>query len=272
MSTTVPHVTSAMTLDVAGTEPIPFARLVKVELRKMFDTRAGRWLLISIAGLTALVLIIQLIVLLSQGDKATFNSFGAGANIPMVILLPVLGVMSVTGEWSQRTAMVTFTLVPHRERVLLAKYVSALIIAVVAVVIAYVLMTLTNVIYGGLSSSYPITWDSSLFGVVLTFLLYVIAMSTGFAFGSAFLNTAVAIVVYFVYNFVLPGLFQLGAFLMNWFEKVQPWLDFNAAQAPLQGGTSVTGKEWAHLVVSGLLWLGIPLVVGVRRWLRAEVK
>ena len=46
------------------------------------------------------------------GPEATFGSFGAGANIPMVILLPVLGVMSVTSEWSQRTAMVTFALVP----------------------------------------------------------------------------------------------------------------------------------------------------------------
>src|SRR3954468_24044074 len=127
MSATTP----AMTLDVSGTEAIPFSRLVTVELRKMFDTRAGRWLLISIAGLTALVLTIQLIVQLSQGNAQTFDDFGAGANIPMVILLPVLGVMSVTGEWSQRTAMVTFTLVPHRGRVLAAKYVSSLNIAIV---------------------------------------------------------------------------------------------------------------------------------------------
>ena len=45
---------------------MPFARLVSVELRKMFDTRAGRWLLISIAAFTALVLIIQLWVVLAQ--------------------------------------------------------------------------------------------------------------------------------------------------------------------------------------------------------------
>ena len=33
------------------------------------------------------------------------------------------------------------------------------------------------------------------------------AASDGFAFGTLFLNTAVAIVIYFVYSFVLPGLF-----------------------------------------------------------------
>ena len=71
-------------------------------------------------------------LLLTQDQEATFGSFGAGANIPMVILLPVLGVMSVTGEWTQRTAMVTFALVPSRGRVVAAKYVSALVIAVLA--------------------------------------------------------------------------------------------------------------------------------------------
>ena len=37
-----------MTLDVSQTARVPFSRLVSVELRKMFDTRAGQWLLISI--------------------------------------------------------------------------------------------------------------------------------------------------------------------------------------------------------------------------------
>ena len=50
---------------------------------------------------------------------------------------------------------------------------------------------------------------------------------------------------------MLPGLFELGAHLMDWFKSTPDWIDFNAAQTPLQGGTSVTGTEWAHLLVSG---------------------
>ena len=50
---------------------MPFTRLVQVELRKMFDTRAGRWLLISIAAFTALVLVIQLWVVLAQDLTVT---------------------------------------------------------------------------------------------------------------------------------------------------------------------------------------------------------
>ena len=77
------------------------------------------------------MLVIQLIVVLGQDQEATFG-FLQRRQHPDGILLPVLGVMSVTSEWSQRTAMVTFALEPSRGRVIAAKYVSALVIAVVA--------------------------------------------------------------------------------------------------------------------------------------------
>jgi ABC-2 type transport system permease protein len=266
MSTSTP----AMTLDVSGTPQIPFLRLLQVELRKMFDTRAGRWLLISIAGLTALVLTIQLIVQLSQGRAQTFDDFGAGANIPMVILLPVLGVMSVTSEWSQRTAMVTFTLEPSRTRFLQAKFVSTLIVALVAVCLGLALTIAANGIYAAFSDN-QVTWGLDAKSIFFFFLLYVFAMATGFAFGMLFLNTAAAIVVYFVYNLILPGLFELGSHLMGWFHDIRPWIDFNNAQTPIING-DVSGKEWGQLATSGLIWLVLPLVVGAWRVLRAEVK
>ena len=262
--------TAPLTLDVSQTERVPFSRLTSVELRKMFDTRAGRWLLISIAALTALVLIIQLWVVLAQDLDVTFDDFAGGANIPMNVLLPVLGIMSVTSEWSQRTAMVTFTLEPSRSRFLAAKYVGTLIIAFVAVVIGLVLTILANVLYGAFSD-HEVVWELSAFQIMCYFLLYLFAMSTGFAFGMVLLNTAAAIVIYFVYSFILPGLFELGAALMSWFKDIRPWIDFNLAQTPLTVG-EVSAKEWAQLATSGLIWLVLPLAIGIWRVLRAEVK
>ncbi len=81
------------TLDVSGTPHVPFQRLVTVELRKLVDTRAGRWLLIAIVGLTLLVLVIQMWVVVAQDTLVTFNSFLQGMNTPAGVLLPVLGVM-----------------------------------------------------------------------------------------------------------------------------------------------------------------------------------
>ena len=258
------------TFDISGTTPVPFGRLVAVEIRKMADTRAGRWLLISIAALTALVLAIQLAVILSNDLQVDFRDFMIAMNTPMGVLLPVLGIMSVTSEWTQRTAMVTFTLEPSRSRLILAKFVSTMLIAVVAVVIGLALSVAANLLYGALSGN-EVLWDIGVVDVVFYFLLHAIGMATGFAFGTLFLNTAAAIVVYFVYSFVLPGLFQLGAQLMDWFADVQPWIDFAAAQNPLIEG-SISGEQWAQLAVSGFIWLVLPLAVGLWRVLRAEVK
>jgi ABC-type transport system involved in multi-copper enzyme maturation permease subunit len=96
-------------------------------------------------------------------------------------------------------------------------------------------------------------------------------MATGFAFGALFLNTPAGIVIYFVYSLVLPGLFVLAGSLMDWFEKLRPWIDFNNDQSDLIDGT-IHGSGWAHLWVSCILWLVLPLVIGVWRIRRAEVK
>ena len=270
-SPAVTTATAPMTLDVSQTARVPFSRLVQVELRKMFDTRAGRWLLISIAAFTALVLVIQLWVVLAQDLTVTFNDFAGGANIPMTILLPVLGIMSVTSEWSQRTAMVTFTLEPSRSRFLAAKFVGTLIVALAAVVIGLALTILANGLYAAFSDNLG---DVGARPVPDLLLLPAPRVRDG---DRVRLRRAVpqhrrsAIVVYFVYGFIISSLFEVGAALMDWFKDIRPWIDFSYAQNPIIEA-DVSGKEWAQLAVSGLIWLGLPLVIGVWRVLRAEVK
>src|SRR6266545_7142709 len=101
-------VAEPVTIDLNRFPQPPFARLAAVELRKMYDTRAGLWLLISTGLLTAAVMVIQLLVIVTQDLTVGYHGFLIAMNTPMGIMLPVLGVMSVTSEWGQRTAMVTF--------------------------------------------------------------------------------------------------------------------------------------------------------------------
>lgn len=257
-------------IDITGTRKVPFTRLVSVELRKMVDTRAGMWLLISTGIVTALVMVIQIWVATAQDLGLTYRSFAMGMNTPMGIFLPVLGIMSVTSEWGQRTALTTFVLEPSRSRLIAAKFANTLILAVTAVVIGMGLGAFANLLYGAISGD-PVAWNLGMGDALLFLLLHVIGLATGFAFGTLFLNTAAAIVLYFVYSFVLPGLFELGAALIDWFRDLRPWVDFGYAQGPLVEG-SVTGEEWSHLLVSSLVWFFLPLVLGVWRVLRAEVK
>ena len=258
-------------LDLSSTTPTPFGRLVRVELRKTWDTRAGFWLLLSTAALTGLVMVIQLAVGITQEDVSlSYNSFLTSTSVSIGVLLPIIGIMLLTSEWSQRTAMVTFSLEPRRPHVIAAKLVVGLALAASAVVIALGLAAVCNGLYGALSDD-PTVWNASIAHTAAFVLLQVVGMLTGFAFAALLLNTPAAIVIYMVYSFVLPGLFELGAQLMVWFDTIRPWIDFNFGQGPLVDAT-MTGKDWAHFTSSGVIWLAVPLGVGLWRVLRAEVK
>ena len=54
------------------------------------------------------------------------------------------------------------------------------------------------------------------------------------------------------------GLFELGAALIGWFDDLRPWIDFNHADAAVRRDGD-DGEDWAHFAVSGLIWLVLPL-------------
>jgi ABC-2 type transport system permease protein len=266
MSTT----TAPTTLDISSTPPIPFRRLVGVELRKSYDTRASFWLLAAIGIIVVLVEAIALIVTVSQDEAIQFGDFVGAAAFLTSILLPVLGIMLVTSEWSQRTAMVTFALEPRRPHVMLAKMVVGLVLTLATAAAATAVGALCTVLYGLMQggADWTFGWDF-FFGFLIT---QVLAMLGGFAIACLLLNTPASIVVFFAYKWVLPTIFAIGAFYLDWFDDFSRWIDFQRAQGPLSDLSLNTGAEWGHLIVSGLLWLGVPLFFGLRRVLRAEVK
>lgn len=110
MTTTTIDTTPAQAIDLSATPPIPLSRLVRVELRKLANTRSGKWLLITIGVITLFV--IGIFYLTAKPSERTFFNFMAATNGPQGLLLPVLGILLITSEWSQRTALVSFTLMP----------------------------------------------------------------------------------------------------------------------------------------------------------------
>ena len=261
--------TQSASLDVAGTAAIPFARLVGVELRKSCDTRAGRWLVMVIAALVVITEVVVLWVTVAQDADVTFGDFTAAAAFVTSILLPVLGIMVVTSEWGQRTAMVTFALEPRRPRVIAAKAMVGILLTLVTIAIAMLAGLVCNLLYGVFQGHADWTFGwSGFFAFLLT---QVFAMLGGFALATLFLNTPAAIVVFFIYKWALPGLIALGSVFMSWFNDFAPWINFQAAQNELYE-PPLTGDQWGQLVVSGTVWLVVPLVIGIIRVLRAEVK
>ncbi|MBT0767516.1 hypothetical protein KIH74_01185 [Kineosporia sp. J2-2] len=233
--------------------------LTRIELRKMADTRAGRWLLIITALVAALM--IGAIAFFGDGD-ITWLDYTMLAFLPIGILGPVLGIMTVTSEWSQRTALTTFTLVPQRGKVIVAKFLAAMVLATLTLVVILPVGAVAAAVAG---SADPWNVTAGLAAQMWLFLLIQFAIGVGF--GLLFANTPVAIVSFFALPIVFTLVAQIPAL-----QSTGDWLDMNATLGVLGSGDPISGEDWAKILTSSLLWLVLPITVGTIRTLRREVK
>jgi ABC-2 type transport system permease protein len=249
-------------------KPIPMTRIVGIELRKMFNTRSGFWLMASI-GIAAVLATVATLIW-APDSELTQEAFSAAIGFPMAVILPMVAILSVTSEWSQRSGLTTFTLVPHRGRVINAKFVASVIVAVASMVLAFAIGALGN-LAGSAITGVDLVWDLGFDDFLLIVLANVLGILAGFTLGIVLRNSSAAIVGYFVITALLPTIFMVLSNAQEWFADLWPWVDFNYAQGALFEG-DLTSAEWAHLGVTGLIWLVIPMAVGLRMVLRSEVK
>ena len=259
-STTMSHPVSTYGADTPGaTFPgIPFGRLVRVEWGKATDTRAARWLLIAVAATTVGLMLAPL--LSPSSIDQSYTSYLGFAAVALSILLPVVSILTLTSEWSQRTALATFTQEPRRMRIVTAKITVSLMLGVGAAVFG----GLVTAVGLGVAAASGRTLDANLdAGLLVAFLLYVILnVMTGVALGALVHNSAAAIVA----SFVLPIGFAL---LGRASQLVADWLDYSTAFNWLLNG------DWSghttQILVSVIIWVAMPLVAGLVRTLRREI-
>jgi ABC-2 type transport system permease protein len=266
MSTTA----APIPIDVTATAQVPMSRLAAVELRKALDTRAGRWFTVSILGLVLVVLTIY--ALAAPDNEKDYGDFLSIAGGVLGYFMPILIILLVTSEQSQRNGLVTFTLEPRRSRVVMAKFLAGICLAVGVMVLASILAAIGTVIGSGTGGTPEWSVEGTLLfnGFVLANF---IGVFVGFAIAMLLMNTPGAIVGYFAYSLILPIAVGILAALSDGFDKVAPWIEFNTAQTPLfTGDYQPTGEEWAQIAVAGTIWLIIPLFLGIQRLLRIEFK
>ena len=247
---------------------IPLSRVTRVELRKMFDTRSGFWLMASIV-IAAVVSTVGTILFAPDSDL-TYYTFAKAVGFPMTVILPIIAVLAITGEWSQRSGLTTFTLVPHRRRVILAKVIASVTVGAAAMLVALVIGVAGNVI-GTAVAGTDLIWDVSFVHGVDIVLGSLLCLLTGTMLGLLFRSSPVALVAYFVYALLLPTVSGLVAESQKGYRDLQPWVDLNHAQSFLFEGT-LTGEQWAHVAVAATLWLVLPALVALRVVRTSEVK
>ncbi|RLV56978.1 ABC transporter permease [Aeromicrobium phragmitis] len=259
---------------------VPFGRLSKVEIRKMLDTRAGRWLLIVTGLLLALTMgIILLVIGLNEDLTIGAKGFSDAMVIPLSILLPVFAITTVTGEWGQRTHLVSFTLEPRRLRVVAAKLVAVLALALATIVVALIFGALGNLLAASVGGYDPI-WNLDVSDLLWTIGLQLAFFAMAFALAMLFLSTPVAVVVFYAVALILPQMvYSILYGVFDWARDLIPWVDMNYAAVPLMTGQGMMGEsvdvgalEWVRFVVTLVLWIAVPAAVGLRRIARSEVK
>ena len=248
----------------AETAGIPMTRLIRVELRKLVDTRAGAWLLAALALATAAAIGIYLFV--AEPSELTFANFVNVTVVPQSGLLTVLGIMAVTSEWTQRTGLVTHALEPRRGRVLAAKYAATGILGALAVVLALALAAGADVLGAALRHGNG-SWAYGLAGLRDTVLFQALSLLQGLALGTLLMNTAAAIVLYFV----PPLAFTVLLSMVHSLAGAAPWIDPGTSQNPLLDH-SISGVAWAQLLATTIWWILLPLGAGVWRLLHREIK
>ncbi|RBY84724.1 ABC transporter permease [Blastococcus sp. TF02A-26] len=246
----------------ASRAPVPgptLLRLTQVELRKSADTRAGFWLLLVVALTSPAVAVLQM--LFAEEEDKTFSMFLANTQLPVALLLPVLGILLVTSEWSQRTAITTFALVPDRSRVLGAKVLAATVLGVLGVLATVLAAALGSLLTPVLTSD-GTDWTVSGAQVGQVVVVQVLGILIGVAFGMLLLSSPLAIVLYFV----APTVVTIVSNLVEALTWMRDWLDLTTTTAPMYLG-ELDGQGWLQVATSVGLWGVLPMVAG---WLRIE--
>lgn len=236
-------------------------QLSRVELRKMYDTRAGFWLLTSGLLLTLATALIS--VLTGDNDSHTFANVLDNCSQAINVLLPIVGILLVTSEWTQRTALLTFTLVPQRGRVLVAKLLASMVLGVIALLAVFVLSGVATAIDPADVNAWSL--DGGLLAQLALFNM--LAMAIGVGLGAAFQLSAPAIVA----SFVLPLGYGIVTELIKGLNGLGDWTDQTQTSAPLTDHI-LDGTEWAKVGTTTLVWLGIPMAVGAYRFIRGEIR
>lgn len=253
--------TPVSSTSLAPIRPVSFLSLLRVETRKQIDTRGGRALLAMI--LAFVVVVTAWYGIDPPAGTIRFSEFAPPPLQILVMFAPVIAMLAMTVEWSQRTALTTFTLAPRRLPVITAKYLSAIALTMCTVLVSIALMAAGAWLTGTISG---VGTDFSGFGTVVLgpvingLLTTVMAASIALAIG----QTAIAVAVYFV----LPTAFSFLAFSL--LKDAAPWFDVFTAFERLSGS-----DPWSDLpktLTSVGIWVVLPAVIGITRALRREVK
>lgn len=238
--------------------------MVLVELRKSVNTRAGKGLLLTALGVIAIFAMISATTLSgAQIDVAEMLRFAAA---PLFILMPTVAMISVTTEWTTRSAMTTFLLNPRRSQVAVSKLLAGWILSIGALIVAAGLCWLIGGLVAAATGS-RITFEAgALLGSFTYCLISIVALNLlAMAIGSIVISTALGVAIFFLFTAGIDGL--VGLVFPAW----SSYLSFNAGLDAI-ANISLTGSNALPSVIAVAFWLAVPAVIGLQLFRTREIR
>jgi ABC-2 type transport system permease protein len=251
---------------------VTLQRVIGSELIKLRSLRSSRYALIAIALLVILLgvfMAVGEVVAEPEGNGETVDALGgslSGVGIAELIAA-ALGVLVVTGEYSSGMIRSTFTAVPRRWLVVVAK---ALVVAtaVFAAAVAATLLAFTVAQQLLASDGKPISFSGPgvLRALVGAALYLAVVAVLGAGFGWLLRSTAGALMTLFAILYLLPVLEVVLPRRVS--DTVMPYLPANAGSAMMQltpGDLLAPWTGFAVLLGYATVLLGAAVLVVQRR-------
>lgn len=239
-----------------------------IDLRSYLDTRGAAILLslsvLAIIAFAALGGLIQPAVMPGGTSDVEFT-FGV-TSLPLSLIIPVIAVLMIAGEWSDLSIQNTFLQRPGRLGVLGSKILAALVVTLALVTLSIGLAAATTWIGGELMGDGAVF--SSFEGVLTTGLaVLAAALLIGLAMGILLQSTVLGLIAAIGLPFIIStagGLAML--FNSELISDIVRAVDLNSAAMALGAGNA-TAFELLPL----LLLVILPTALGIRRWNLREV-
>lgn len=251
----------------APTRPTPthrvtFPRVVASEWIKLRTVRSTMWTL----GMTVLLMVgISLLVAWGSTTEEVTGDLGAASLLTSgymfgQLTLVVLGVLTVTGEYSTGMVRSTFAAVPRRLPALAAK---ALVLTVVVIVASVVAMALSYVATLGFHDRLGITLDlteAETLRMLAGLPLYLVAVTLlAFAVGALMRHSAGALAAVLGLLLVIENVFALIP--LRFFELVSPFLPSTAGSRILLDAETLAMIDTAREGATLTPWQGYGVLV-----------
>jgi ABC-2 type transport system permease protein len=259
-------VLSATHADITRTIHAPSTlALVRVEIRKLLDTRASLWI-------QAIVLLLCLAVTAAAfalpAEARSVQTFASYIGAVISLLMPVIAILSLTSEWANGSVVTSAVLIPRRWRTVGAKFVALTLFATAWTVVAFALASAATAIAAGTIDNTDQLWNLTTRDVFTFWLGIVLSTIMGAAFGAVFMDPAIGIVVYLV----LPVAWTVVGQLVESAADLAQWLDSSITYSHLLDGSMDAARDWWEVAASTAVWVLVPLVIGLVRLARREVK